>query len=730
MSNRNTVNSVKAGTSIIPQPSSQNSQSPILSNQNISSNSKNNLLSSSALSEEHVLSSHHLSDLENHSSTSDEFIPSAPTHAQLFPSSQNFTDLLARVQLLENLLKEKDNKLQLNSNLQQQQHVSQQISPSHVASSSSQSMLNSALHKNKLLKDFTTQLSSPHFTLKYSNSKNDDEEKYSIDINEELRKERMKNNSNKNNYTSPHSFDSDHSSSSSDDDIINCRKCGESVESSHFNLCNRCILKKNKKKLLKQQINILKSKFNSSSPSSSPTVPPLEIPPSSSIKNQFKNIDDTVHQAASSAIKQEKSLHQSVLEKKDEDDSVLGAVIGELFSTSQYQTLRLCRAPTAYSSSQLEKAVNDTITRIGKFGGDVNNAPTWLNAFCTNVYRYKFEVHHCMTILQQCFISEAKAWLEANLPLVANLSSSEASSVKPIEAILLKFKNQYMGATQIKLFRRKLQTSKLSGASVTVRELKKHYEVFVGLVNNIRLCDITASEEYIIQEFVDSLPSRVTDFIGMSYINCKSLDSIYQMAEIALTKHSEYYQSKSDGGLKNKLESLNYIEVGDQRFVEINALQAQSSKYKSKNANNNNNNNNSNNSFSNSSTPQQMLCYHCGEDNHYTGDCRLINSPQTAAGIEVWRKRNEKLSSNYDYDKNYYIEKQKQINARLAGNNSSNNNNNKNRNNNNNQNTKSNSSNYNKNSNNKNTSTPSSKTESSSTARVNFANANDSDSDG
>ena len=698
VTSRNTVNSVKAASSVLPQssPSLIARSTPSLSPGVESSSSSNN----------------NFTDSQSSSSSSVELEASAPTHAQIFPSSHNYNELIARVELLENLLSEKEEKLRtLSSNTQHQQHVSPpSTSPTHVAfSSSATALFNSAVNKNKLLKEFTSHLSSPHFNIR-QNSKNDDEEKYHdvIDINEELRKEREIQNKTKvkNDYTSSHSPDSEFSSSSDED--VSCRKCGEYVDLIDSNICYSCINKKKKKKLLKQQINELKLKYNSSlSPSLS--IPPLENSPSSiNIKNQFKNIDDTVYKAALSAVKNEKHSKQSDVEKKDADDSVLGAVIGELFNASQYQTLRLCRAPTAYTSSQLEKAVTDTINRLGKFGGDINIAPTWLNSFCTNVYRYRFEVHHCITILQQCFINEAKSWLDANLPLVSHLAADN-SSVKPIEAILLKFKNIYMGPTQIRNFRRKLQTSKLTGANVTVRELKKHYEIFVGLVNNIRLCDITASEDYIIQEFVDSLPSRVTDFIGMSYTNCKSLDSIYQMAEIALTKHSEYYQTKSDGGLKNKSESLNYIEVGDKQYVEVNALQ---SKYKNKNNNSNNNNN--------SSTQQPMICYHCGRDNHYTGECRSINSPQTSAGIEAWKKRNEKLGKSFDYDKNYYIEKQKEINARIAANDSSNNkNNNKRRN-------KSNlkSSNDNKNKN----CTPSSQTASSSAPRVSFAN-NDSDSD-
>ncbi len=725
---RNTVNSVKAATAIIQNPSSSSSSTSSVEQNSRSHTSSNTQQPSTPTPSPGTssFSSQYLAETpfsSSASSTSDHD-PSAPTHAQLFPSTQTYFDLIARVQQLENKLKEKDDRLQLlTSSNTQQQHVSPHHSSSttHVASSSS-SLLDSALSKHKLLNDFKTQLSSPHFNIRYSKNDtpniNDSDEKYDrpvIDVNAELRKERMKNTLYKrnNNISSPQTYDSDSSSSSSDDEIISCRKCGNQVEQENCILCNSCINKKNKKKLLKQQINDLKLKSKSNSSPSPNIIPPLELSSSSNkIKNQYKNIDDTVYQAASTAVNNEKYSKQSDIIKNDEDDSVLGAVIGELFNVSQYQTLRLCRAPTQYTASQLEKAVNDTIARLGKFGGDINIAPTWLNSFCTNVYRYKFQVHHCITILQQCFINEAKTWLDSNLPAISHLASSN-SEVKPIEALLLKFKRIYMGATQIGIFRRRLQTSKLTGVNVSVKELKKHYEVFVNLVNNIRLCDISANEEYIIQDFVDSLPPRVTDFIGMAYVNCKSLDSIYQMAEIALTKHNEYYQSKTDGAMKNKLESLNIIEVGDKQYVELNALQAQSSQ-NNKNKNNNTNTNNKN--TSNSRSPQ--ICYHCGKNNHYTSECTLINSAQTQAGIALWQKRNESKGTDYVYDKNYYIEKQKEINARKSSNNSTNNNKRIN-----NSNNKSNIKSSNNNTNNNSNSTPSS-----ATAKVSFQN-NDSDSD-
>ena len=290
---RNTVNSVKAATS------DQQQHSPSLIAKSPPSNSGSDNSSSSSSS------SQHSAELEP--SSSDPFVPSASTRDQLFPSSQTFNELTARVQLLENLLKEKDDKLQLlnsTSNSHHQQHASpHHISPSHVASSSSSSsstqsataMFNSALSKSKLLQNFSSHLSSPHFNYQYS--KNDDEEKYSlpVDINEELRKERNKKNKTKikNNYTSSHSADVSFSSSQySHDDSVSCRKCGEWVQAVDSILCNNCITYRTKKKILiKQQVDKLKSNLhlplNSSSSSSCGPVLDFIIQPSS-----FNNLVD------------------------------------------------------------------------------------------------------------------------------------------------------------------------------------------------------------------------------------------------------------------------------------------------------------------------------------------------------------------------------------------------------------------------------------------------------
>jgi hypothetical protein len=290
---RNTVNSVKAATAPIQNSSSSSSSL------NLEQNSRSNTINNQQLSiPTPSPGKSSFSSDSNQSFINLDDNPSAPTHAQLFPSSQIYNDLIARVQLLENKLQEKDDTIHVltSSNTQQQQ---QHVSPQH---SSTSSLLDSALHKNKLLNQFKSHLSSPHFNIRYNSkndthNNNDSDEKYDrpvIDVNAELRKERMKNKIKINNISSPHSSDSDSSSSSSDEEIISCRKCGNQVEQENCTLCNSCINKKNKKKLLKQQINNLKIK--SKLELSPLSIPALELSSSSNnnIKNQFKNIDDTV----------------------------------------------------------------------------------------------------------------------------------------------------------------------------------------------------------------------------------------------------------------------------------------------------------------------------------------------------------------------------------------------------------------------------------------------------
>ena len=106
------------------------------------------------------------------------------------------------------------------------------------------------------------------------------------------------------------------------------------------------------------------------------------------------------------------------------------------------------------------------------------------------VYRHRFQQSDCVVVLTSCFVKEARAWLDSNLSAVALLPNS-----RPIELLIMRFKKQYMGPTQIKQFRNQIMSTKLAGVGVTTKDLKQHYESFVTLINNLRMCDKFVTEE-------------------------------------------------------------------------------------------------------------------------------------------------------------------------------------------------------------------------------------------
>ena len=211
-----------------------------------------------------------------------------------------------------------------------------------------------------------------------------------------------------------------------------------------------------------------------------------------------------------------------------------------------------------------------------------------------------------------------------------------------------------MGPTQIKSFRKQLQNTKLSGMSVTVRDLKHHYDTFVTLSNNIKLCDKAATNEYIKQEYIDSLPRSVRTYMGAAYKELTTLDSIFTLAEEALSQNEDYKQ-KTDGSMNKKIENVNFIDVDGTEYVPVHALptQTQSSKQRSSDPK----------AIWDKQNVKDAICYHCGGKGHFVAECSLINHPQTLKGKALWAQRNKQRGGDWAYDKNYYIEKYKQFNS-------------------------------------------------------------------
>jgi hypothetical protein len=256
-------------------------------------------------------------------------------------------------------------------------------------------------------------------------------------------------------------------SSSEDDDAMECEKCGAVFTDRPFSsLCSNC---EKLRKILK------KEKPAKTSPIKMPT---LEF--SSPTSNKQYNHEDEIKDRILSAVKKERNQVSSTSSVLDEE-CVLGEVINILFNEGTRLTMKLSRVSVTYTTREYITCTANTVSLLGSFTGDTHKAPQWLNDFCAAVYRHRFKTEHCIQILQQCLKKEAASWFNSNLQEVSLLPGN----TRPIEALLIRFKQQYMGPTQMKLFRRQLQSTKLNKINATVRELKQHYETFVNVANNM-----------------------------------------------------------------------------------------------------------------------------------------------------------------------------------------------------------------------------------------------------
>ena len=407
--------------------------------------------------------------------------------------------------------------------------------------------------------------------------------------------------------------------SNSIDESFDCKICGVNVTDNPYSkYCKSC------DSTLRKSLN----KYTSSG-----AIPKLEVDPSLFVSyNSGAAVDLAVQQHK---IKQETQAHQHRIEIETDDEEkkcVLGAALTLLFGPTAILRMRLSRGNAVYSERDLMKAVSESAVLLKTFSGDRSKAPRWLSDYCAQVYRYMFQQHHCIDLLSRCFVSEAKTWLETNLLLVAVVD-------RPIEALVIKFKDHFMGHAQQVKWRTFLQTTKLTGYTATLSDLKRHYEVFVNTANSLMLCEPTLDEASVRNMFVESLPSGVRQFMGMAHESCKSLDAIMQIAEAATMSANANNQSTSHGKLPRVTTvNANAIQIGGVNYVPVNKITTSAEQNK-----------------------KTTTCFHCGLGGHFTGECNLINDEQTLKGRTVWAARNRDKGYDFPYNKQYYIELQQHM---------------------------------------------------------------------
>jgi hypothetical protein len=457
--------------------------------------------------------------------------------------------------------------------------------------------------------------------------------------------------------------------SSDEDDSHACEKCGVKLTSPYMRFCLSCLQARQQHKLHKKEKERLATlamnqrlgmpSLQSDPVRSSSSLPIPNVAVVNSVVTRVKQEEDLA------AIRQASETHNRVSQESDQDlleesVSILGDVLGHVFTSSARGILRYGKVNMNYTARDRMAAVRETVAYLGKFGGEVMKAPTYLTQLCTQVQKYDLTVGECIQVLQQTFINEAKAWLDSNLPEVCTLPEDK----KPMQLLMHRYMHQWMGPTTTRQFKAQLRNTKLTSNSATLTDLKQHYSSYVAVLNNVRLCDKSMKQVDINDEYYMSLPTSVAMYIGSDYKRAQTLDDIQKMAEEAIMRLPTHARAKQDGEMPRTLSSINSITMNRDDYnnqVRVNALPDSTSK-RSHNA--------SKPKVFNPARERQKLdkkqavCYQCGKKGHYTGDCPLIEERQTLAGQELWAKRNRERGTEYEYNKQFYVDLAKQIAAR------------------------------------------------------------------
>jgi hypothetical protein len=334
-------------------------------------------------------------------------------------------------------------------------------------------------------------------------------------------------------------------------------------------------------------------------------------------------------------------------DQEEEDESPLGNILSAVFLPHQRQLQRRLRRPQLGGFRDRNAAVIAAVTTIGKFDGSIAEAPTYLLNLCSQAQQYVLSEPEIVTVLQRTMTGNALMWLNTNMHETFNLA------YKPLQALLHRFRTQYLGPHITRDLRQQMRTTTLTNDSLTMKDLDTHYASYRSLLMRLQMTDRNIDEKETLVEFFVSLPKSVRSFIGSNVDQCKNVHDVYVMAQKSVLLNPTRAPVKQDGDLPRTI-GINALPTGTKP----------SSKYASKPSDKTRSH--SSPIDKNKATAQ---CFHCGDRGHFTGDCQQGKSPQTLKGQEAWAKRNKDNGWDFPYDQQWWINKSAEIAAKKAANN-------------------------------------------------------------
>jgi hypothetical protein len=348
-----------------------------------------------------------------------------------------------------------------------------------------------------------------------------------------------------------------------------------------------------------------------------------------------------LHHKTKDAVRSTSSTDE---DKEEERDSPLGDILSVVFQSYQRKLQRRLRRTDLGNFRERIAAANTVVTTIGKFDGSVSDAPLYLSQLCSQVQQYGFDEREIVGIMQRTLTGSAQTWLTSNLHQVFELD------YKPIQALLHRFRAQYIGAHIVRDLRKQMASTAITNDALSAKDLETHYAAYQRLLMRLSMSDAHVDEAETRTEFFMSLPRSVRTFIGSNIDGCQTVQDVYVMAQKSVLLNASRAPVKQDGDLPKTIgiNALPALPAGDKP----------SSKYAGRNPDKP--------AFTVDGNRKTAQCYHCGYRGHFTGECRYGKDAQTLKGQQAWAQRNQDNGWDYPYDQQWWINESKRIKDAIA----------------------------------------------------------------